>query len=117
MIKEISNLINSSYVLFIAFLILIFSNLLFNKAEATPTFVDSFSISSQESNPSSLTFNNDGTKMFVLGFTGDDVNEYTLSTGFDVSTASFVDSFSVSGQENLPRGLAFNNNGTKCYFC
>ena len=115
MIKEISNFINLSYVLFIAFLILIFSNLLFNKAEATPTFVDSFSISSQESNPSSLTFNNDGTKMFVLGFTGDDVNEYTLSSGFDVSTASFVDSFSVSGQEDLPRGLAFNNNGTKMF--
>ena len=70
---------------------------------------------SQESNPSSLTFNNDGTKMFVLGFTGDDVNEYTLSSGFDVSTASFVDSFSVSGQEDLPRGLAFNNNGTKMF--
>ena len=115
MIKKISNLINSSYVLFIAFLILIFSNLLFNKAEATPTFVDSFSISSQESNPSSVTFNNDGTKMFVLGFTGDDVNEYTLSTGFDVSTASFVDSFSIASQEFAPTGLAFNDDGTKMF--
>ena len=34
--------------------------------------------------------------MFVLGNAGKDVNEYTLSTGFDVSTASFVDSFTVS---------------------
>ena len=65
MIKKISNLINSSYVLFIAFLILIFSNLLFNKAEATPTFVDSFSVASQECNPAAVAFNNDGTKMFV----------------------------------------------------
>ena len=37
--------------------------------------------------------------MFVVGDHGDDVNEYTLSTGFDVSTASFVDSFSVASQE------------------
>ena len=29
--------------------------------------------------------------MFVVGNTGDDVNEYTLTTGFDVSSASFVD--------------------------
>ena len=30
--------------------------------------------------------------MFVVGNAGDDVNEYTLTTGFDVSSASFVDS-------------------------
>ena len=108
-------MINLSNVLLTVILIFILANLFSHKAIAIPTFVDSFSISSQESNPSSVRFNNDGTKMFVLGFTGDDVNEYTLSTGFDVSTASFVDSFSVSGQEDLPRGLAFNNNGTKMF--
>ena len=39
--------------------------------------------------------------MFVSGNDGDDVNEYTLSTAFDVSTAvSFVDErFSVATQE------------------
>jgi len=115
MIKKISNLINFSNVLFLAFLILIFSNSLFNKAEATPTFVDSFSVASQESFPAAIAFNNDGTKMFVTGYAGDDVNEYTLSTGFDVSTASFVDSFSVSTQDLIPKGLAFNNNGTKMF--
>ena len=30
--------------------------------------------------------------MFVIGWRGDDVNEYTLSTAWDVSTATFVDS-------------------------
>ena len=53
--------------------------------------------------------------MFVVGTLGDDVNEYTLSTGFDVSTASFVDSFSVSSQEAVPVGLAFNTDGTKMF--
>ena len=35
--------------------------------------------------------------MYVVGLiqTGQDVNEYTLSTGFDVSSASYLESFSV----------------------
>ena len=78
-------------------------------------FVDSFSVSSQDHAPYGLAFNTDGTKMFVVGTLGDDVNEYTLSTGFDVSTASFVDSFSVSSQEAVPVGLAFNTDGTKMF--
>ena len=75
----------------------------------------SFSVASQETNPYSLTFNTDGTKMFVLGFLGTDVNEYALSTVFDVSTASFTDSFSVSAQEGDPTGLAFSADGTKMF--
>ena len=44
-----------------------------------------------------ITFNNDGTKMFIVGTTGDDVNEYTVLTGFDpTSTVTFVDSFAVT---------------------
>jgi sugar lactone lactonase YvrE len=84
---------------------------------STASFVDSFSVLAQETAPTSLAFNTDGTKMFVAGFTGDDVNEYTLSTGFDVSTASFVDSFYVGGQETVPIGIAFNNDGTKMFVC
>ena len=74
-----------------------------------------YSVSSQETKPRDVEFNRDGTKMFILGATGDDVNEYTLSTGWDVSTASFVDSFDISGQETEPTGLSFNNDGTKMY--
>ena len=82
---------------------------------STASFVDSYDVSSQEINPTGLAFSADGTKMFVVGQSGDDVNEYTLSTGFDVSTASFVDSFDISSQETIPSGLAFNNDGTKMF--
>ena len=82
---------------------------------STASFVDSFSVSSEDTDPSDIAFNTDGTKMFILGATGDDVGEYTLSTAFDVSTASFVDSFSVSAQETFPMGLAFNTDGTKMF--
>ncbi|MDA9694763.1 Ig-like domain-containing protein, partial [Candidatus Pelagibacter sp.] len=82
---------------------------------STATFDSSFNVSGQEVYPHGLAFNTDGTKMFVSGYAGHDVNEYTLSTAFDVSTASFVDSFSISSQDTQVRGLAFSNDGTKMF--
>jgi len=82
---------------------------------STASFTHSFSVVSQEEQPYGLAFNNDGTKMFVTGWLGDDVNEYTLSTGFDVSTASFVDSFSVFAQTAKPSAVQFDSDGTTMY--
>ena len=79
------------------------------------TFVDAFSVNSQETLAQGLAFNNDGTKMFVTGVTGDDVNEYALTTGFDVSTASWTALVSVSAQDAKPKAMAFNTDGTKMF--
>jgi sugar lactone lactonase YvrE len=79
------------------------------------SFTDSFSVASQETVPEGIAFNTDGTKMFIVGSTGDDVNEYTLTTGFDVSTATFSQLFSVVSQDNRPYGIAFNTDGTKMF--
>ena len=93
---------------------LVFLALLFSKAYAAPTFVTNHDvISSQEDEPRGLTFNNDGTKMFVIGWEGDDVNEYTLSTAWDVSTATFVDR--KSSADNDARDVEFNSDGTKMF--
>jgi len=72
---------------------------------STASFVDSFSVATQETVPTGLAFSKSGDKMFVVGDTGDDVNEYTLTTAWDVSTASFVDSFSVASQDGAPNGM------------
>ncbi len=82
---------------------------------STRSFVDATSVSDQESAPNDVAFSNDGTRMFVIGGSGDDVNEYTLSTAFDASTRSFVDATSVSDQENSPQGIAFSNDGAKMF--
>ena len=84
---------------------------------STVTFVDSFDISGQEGSAWDVEFNNDGTKMFVTGMSGETaIHEYTLSTGFDLtSTVTFVVTFDFSGQDNRPRGMAFNNDGTKMF--
>jgi 6-phosphogluconolactonase (cycloisomerase 2 family) len=49
--------------------------------------------------------------MFVVGNQGDDINEYTLATAWDVSSASFVDSFAVNSQEATPRDVWFDSSG------
>ncbi len=76
----------------------------------------SFSVTTQEFLPTDIAFNNDGTKMYMVGIDSDNVHQYTLSTGFDLSTASYDSvSFSVNTQDATPYGIAFNNNGTKMY--
>ena len=75
---------------------------------------NSFSVSAQDGQPNGIAFNADGTKMFMVGEISDNVHEYALSTGFDISTASYGgNSFSVSGQDGTPKGVAFNGSGTK----
>lgn len=75
----------------------------------------SFSVSSQESQPTGIFFKDDGTKVFVIGLSGDDINEYSLSTAWNISTASYTTSFSVSGQEGQPHSLYFNEDGTRVF--
>lgn len=75
----------------------------------------SFSVASQDTAPSGIRFKTDGTKMFIVGFANDNVYEYSLSTAFDISTASYTTSFSVATQDTAPLGLAFKTDGTRMY--
>lgn len=76
----------------------------------------SFDVSDQDTTPFDVAFNTDGTKMFICGGTNDRIYQYSLSTGFDLSTASYDSvSFSIFSQDNTPYGLAFNDDGTKMY--
>jgi len=84
-----------------------------NKEPVTVTVGPQFSVNAEENAPRAVTFNNDGTKMFIAGTQGDDVSEYTLSTAFDLSsTVTYVDSLSVI---NNPTAVKFNLDGTKMY--
>lgn len=75
----------------------------------------SFNVGSQEIYPNGLAFKSDGTKMYVTGPQGNDVNEYALSTAWDVSTASYTTVFSTSGQTGSPQDIFFKTDGTKMY--
>lgn len=75
----------------------------------------SFSVSSQDGTPLDVVFSPDGTKMMFIGRINDSVYEYTLSTAWDVTSASYVRAFSVASQDTLPWGLAFKPDGTEMY--
>jgi len=78
----------------------------------------SFGVSSQEASPQSFSFKPDGTKMYVVGSWTDTVFQYSLSTAWDISTASYDSvSFSVSSQSLVPHGLFFKPDGTNFYIC
>ena len=58
----------------------------------------------------------DGLSLFVIDLTGDRVLKYTLSTAFDLATASYSnESLDVSSQENTPYGIAIKVDGSKLY--
>ena len=74
-------------------------------------------ISNEETSVSGLSFNNDGTKMFVSGGQSDTVHEYSLSTAFDVSTKSATanESYSDASNYDWTRGHTWNADGTKLF--
>lgn len=70
----------------------------------------------QDSAPNAITFNTNGTKVFVAGDTNNTVYAYDLTTSYDLSTASYnSESFSVASQDTFPRGIEFNLDGTKMF--
>ena len=74
-----------------------------------------FSVAGQEVNPSGIFIGDNGTKMYICGITGDDVNQYTLSTAYDLSTASYSSVYSVATNAANPRKVQFNLDGTKMF--
>jgi hypothetical protein len=69
-------------------------------------------VSSQESAPQALEFGDNGSKMYILGSNSDRIHQYTLSTPWDVSTATYASKFlSVATQESSPLAMVFGNDG------
>ena len=78
----------------------------------------SFSTSSQDATARQVSFNSDGTKMFILGSTSKSVYQYSLTNGFSLASGNVTYdsvSFDVSSQDSSPMGLAFNSDGTKMF--
>lgn len=82
---------------------------------STASYVQNKNVTDQDTTPAGLFFKSDGTKMYVVGTVGDDINEYDLSVAWDVSTATYLQNFSVASQDGAPWGLFFKTDGTKMY--
>lgn len=70
----------------------------------------------QGTDMNSIDMSSDGTKLYALDATTDTVYQHTLSTAWDISTASYDSvSFSVATQESLPECIRFKSDGTTMY--
>ena len=89
---------------------------------STLTYVDSLDFIFAD-HITSMAFSDDGTVLFLStqqSNDGDDTNdaniyEYNLTTGFDLSTATYVEKFNVENEESRPEGIAFNSDGDKVF--
>jgi hypothetical protein len=76
----------------------------------------SFDVSNELPSISAITFKPDGTKMYVIGVGNDTVYQYGLSTAYEITTADYDEKFKdVSAEDIFPRGVRFNNDGSKMY--
>ena len=69
-------------------------------------------VSGKEATVNGAAISSDGTKLYIVGSTSDEVHEYTLSTAYDVSTASFTSSFDISSQAAFSMSISFNMEDT-----
>ena len=87
-------------------------------SSGTPT---AFSIAADTPSPLGIRFKpDDGTKMYLLNDSVSgalqELNEYTLSTGWDVTTATFTRSFTGVGlNARFPKGVYFQDDGRTFY--
>ena len=79
------------------------------------TRVSSPDLTSDENDPRNIQFNSDGTIMYVGGSGGDEINKYTLSSAYDVTTAELSDTYSVSSKSGRMRGFVIVDNGSKIF--
>lgn len=81
----------------------------------TANYVSSFSVTSEDTTPEAVRFNDTGTRMYVAGNTNNKIYTYELSSPYTISSASFLNDLNILPQDNKPSGIAFNNDGTKLY--
>jgi 6-phosphogluconolactonase (cycloisomerase 2 family) len=78
--------------------------------------IGTYCVSKEETAPTAMHFNSTGTKLYVTGQTGDDVNEYTLSTPWDITTITY-DRVSIGHGEATVTGLTIDETNGYLYIC
>lgn len=76
-----------------------------------------FSTSAEDTSPQGMFFNPNGTQFFIAGNNNDRIYQYSMSTPWDLSTATYASkNVSVASEDPTLNGVAISTNGTKMYF-
>ncbi len=68
-----------------------------------------------EGNPQGLAFSSDGSKMYITGHGKDKVQQFNLSTPFDMSNVTKDGGHDVSDEADQVSGIAFSSDGLKMF--
>ena len=82
---------------------------------ATRTDTTPLDISAKSGDLISIKFKPDGTELYVLDDGDNKIYQYSLSTGFDLTTASFTNEWTVASPVTNAHYFWFNGDGTKIY--
>lgn len=77
-----------------------------------------FNVGTWEATPRGIYVSSDGTHMYVIGQAGDGVDQFSLSTPYDVTTASFVrfkSTYIAPHWEGVNEDIFFKDDGTRMY--
>ncbi len=83
---------------------------------STVTHLNTEDLSSSHNYLDGITFNYNGTKMFIINSAQDRISQFKLTTPYDASTLSLEGNFDVSSHDIQPREMAFSNDGSKMFF-
>jgi 6-phosphogluconolactonase (cycloisomerase 2 family) len=78
--------------------------------------IGEFYIGTEDATPECLWFSNDGVYMYSGGENSNSIFQYTLSTPWDITTASLTRSYNVNSFETALSGISFSGDGRKLYF-
>lgn len=83
------------------------------------SYINVFDLTSRAGIILDLSFSTDGTKMFTLDDRDNVVDQWTMTTPWDTTTAAWSAAFALNttarGSISLPRGMFFKPDGTKMY--
>ena len=85
---------------------------------SSPTYVQGFNISGWSTDPYGICFKPDGTKVYIANDAGNRVNDFDLTTAWDISTITSTSHggiLATGGQETAPSGVQISSDGTKMY--
>ena len=80
----------------------------------TLTYDSAYTIGSKTTWPNAMAFKPDGTEVYVGSYGDSNIHQWTLSTGWDISTANITRTHDVCNNDYIG-GITFKPDGTKMY--